>query len=194
MLALRDPTNPSVPAGPAWWHDAARDITGLGSTMVLAMVTLAVMGYLFLARRPRVAWMLSGAVLGGVALNSILKFTFARPRPDFIIHAEWVFTPSFPSGHATLSAITYSTIGVLLAQIHSSRRLRIYLISMTALLILLIGMSRICLGVHYPTDVVGGWCIGVAWAMACWELMVWLQGSRSGRNRLISPDVHEPQG
>ena len=169
-------------------------LTGLGSTMVLAMVTLAVMGYLFLARRPRVAWMLLGAVLGGVALNSILKFTFARPRPDFIIHAEWVFTPSFPSGHATLSAITYSTIGVLLAQIHSSRRLRVYLISMTALLILLIGMSRICLGVHYPTDVVGGWCIGVAWAMACWELMVWLQGSRSGRNRLISPDVQEPWG
>ena len=194
MLALRDPANPSVPAGPAWWHDAARDITGLGSTMVLAMVTLAVMGYLFLARRPRVAWMLLGAVLGGVALNSILKFTFARPRPDFIIHAEWVFTPSFPSGHATLSAITYSTIGVLLAQIHSSRRLRVYLMSMTGLLVLLIGVSRICLGVHYPTDVVGGWCIGVAWAMACWELMVWLQGSRSGRNRLISPDVHEPQG
>jgi undecaprenyl-diphosphatase len=160
-------------------HDAARDITGLGSTIVLAIVTLAVMGYLFLARRPRVAWMLTGAVLGGVTLNSILKFAFARPRPDFIIHAEWVFTSSFPSGHATLSAITYSTIGVLLAQIHSSRRLRVYLISMTALLILLIGVSRICLGAHYPTDVVGGWCIGAAWAMACWELMVWLQGSRS---------------
>jgi len=97
------------------------------------------------------------------------------PSPDFVAHAARVFTSSFPSGHATLSAITYLTMGALLARLHTSLRIRIYLISVAVFLILLIGMSRVYLSVHYPTDVLGGWCIGAAWAMGCWVLMTWLQ-------------------
>jgi undecaprenyl-diphosphatase len=175
MLALRNPANPSVPVGPAWLQETARDVTSLGSTIVLGIITFAVVGYLFLARRPAVAWLMLGAVLGGVAINNLLKYAFARPRPDFVTHAARVFTTSFPSGHATLSAITYLTMGALLARIHHSLAIRIYLMSVAVFLILLIGMSRIYLGVHYPTDVLGGWCIGAAWAMGWWVLMAWLQ-------------------
>jgi undecaprenyl-diphosphatase len=179
MLALRNPADPSVPIGPAWFQEMARDITSLGSTVVLGIITFAIVGYLFLARAPATAWLMLAAVLGGVALNNALKFVFARPRPDFVTHAARVFTSSFPSGHATLSAITYLTMGALLARLHASLATRIYLISVALILILLIGMSRIYLGVHYPTDVLGGWCVGAAWAMGCWLLMTWLQ--RRGR-------------
>ncbi|MGP0092113.1 MAG: phosphatase PAP2 family protein [Xanthobacteraceae bacterium] len=175
MLALRNPANPSVPIGPAWLQEAARDITSLGSTIVLGIITFSVVGYLFLAGKPAVAWLMLIAVLGGVVLNNLLKFAFARPRPDFIAHAARVFTTSFPSGHATLSAITYLTIGALLARTHPSFTIRIYFMSLAAFLSMIIGMSRIYLGVHYPTDVLGGWCIGAAWAMGCWVLMEWLQ-------------------
>jgi undecaprenyl-diphosphatase len=175
MLALRNPANPSVPVGPAWLREMARDVTSLGSTIVLGIITFAVVGYLFLTRRTAVAWLMLGAVLGGIALNNLLKYAFARPRPDFVTHAARVFTTSFPSGHAALSAITYLTVGALLARIHPSLAIRIYLMAVAVFLILLIGMSRIYLGVHYPTDVLGGWCIGAAWAMGCWVLTAWLQ-------------------
>lgn len=175
MLALRNSANPSVLARPAWLQETARDVTSLGSTIVLGIITFAVVGYLFLARRPGVAWLMLGAVLGGVALNNLLKFAFARPRPDFVTcAAARVFTTSFPSGHATLSAITYLTMGALLARMHPSLTIRIYLMLGAVFLILLIGISRIYLGVHYPTDVLGGWCIGAAWAMGWWLLMTWL--------------------
>ena len=191
MFALRNPANPSVPVGPAWLQETARDVTSLGSTIALGIITFAVAGYLFLARRSAVAWLMLSAVLGGVALNNLLKFAFARPRPDFVTHAARVFTTSFPSGHATLSAITYLTMGALLARIHSSLTIRIYLMLVAVFLILLIGMSRIYLGVHYPTDVLGGWCVGAAWAMGCWVLMVWLQNS--GQVEPPEPDVTADQ-
>jgi undecaprenyl-diphosphatase len=185
MHALRNPANPSVPVGPAWLQETARDVTSLGSTIVLGIITFAVVGYLFLARRPAVAWLMLGAVLGGVAINNLLKYAFARPRPDFVTHAARVFTTSFPSGHATLSAITYLTMGALLARIHHSLAIRIYLMSVAVFLILLIGMSRIYLGVHYPTDVLGGWCICAAWAIGWWVLMAWLQK----KGQVESPDL-----
>ena len=179
LLAFRQPSNPSVPIGPPSLQEAARDVTALGSTIVLGIVLFAIVGYMFIARKRAEAWLMLGAVLGGVALNNILKFSFARPRPDLVAPAARVFTPSFPSGHATMSAITYLTLGALLAHTHASRPMRIYFMSLAALLTVLVGLSRVYLGVHYPTDVLAGWCIGTAWAMACWVLMTWLQ--REGR-------------
>jgi len=177
MLALRNSAaRSSAPIGPAWLQEAARDITSLGSTIVLGMITFAVAGYLFLAGKPSVAWLILIAVLGGVVLNSLLKFVFARPRPDFVTHLARVFTTSFPSGHAALSAITYLTIGALLARTYPLFPTSLYFMSLAAFLTVIIGVSRVYLGVHYPTDVLGGWCIGTAWAIACWLLMAWLQG------------------
>jgi undecaprenyl-diphosphatase len=179
VLALRDPGNPSAPVGPAWAQEAARDLTSLGSIIVLLIMTFAVAIYLFLARTYAAAWLLLVAVFGGMVMNDLLKLTFARPRPDHVYQAARVFTSSFPSAHAELSAITYLTMAALLAQSQSSFKIGLYFIALAILLTISIGVSRVYLGVHYPTDVLGGWCIGAAWALACWVLMTWLQ--RGGR-------------
>ena len=168
ILLLRDPANPSVPIGPGWLQEVARDLTSLGSIVVLVIATLAAVGYLFFSRQPISAWLLLVAVSGGIALVDLLKAAFARPRPDLALQAARVFTASFPSGHASLSAIAYLTMGALLARAQSSATIARYFLALAAFLSVLIGVSRIYLGVHYPTDVLAGWCIGVAWAAACW--------------------------
>ena len=175
MLALRSSADPSVPIGPAWLPEAARDVTSLGSIIVLVIITLAVVGYLFLAGKSAVAWLMLIAVVGGIALSDLLKFAFARARPDVVPPLARVFTTSFPSGHATLSAITYLTIAAVLAPSQPSSTISVYFMSLAVFLTVLIGISRIYLGVHYPTDVLGGWCIGAAWAMGCWAIMTYLQ-------------------
>jgi undecaprenyl-diphosphatase len=175
MLAFRDAADPSVPIGPPWLREAARDVTSLGGTVVLGFILFTVAGYLFLARKRAAAWLMLGTVLGGVTVNTLLKLAFARPRPDFVTPAVPVFTPSFPSGHAALSAITYLTLGALLARTQSSFRMRLYFMSVATVLTVLVGSSRVYLGVHYPSDVLAGWFIGAAWALGCWVLMIWLQ-------------------
>ena len=174
-LALRNSDNPPRPIGPAWAQEAARDITSLGSIIVVVITTAAVAGYLFLTHKPGVAWLMLLAVAGGIVLNNLLKLVFARRRPDVIVPAARVFTTSFPSGHATLSAIAYLTIGAVLSRASPSATLNLYFMVLAMALTVVIGFSRIYLGVHYPTDVLAGWCIGAAWAVFCWVLMAWLQ-------------------
>lgn len=175
ILALQSGGNPSDPIGPQWVQEMARDVTALGSFAILGIILVAVVGYLLLARKRVAAWLVLAAVLGGVTLNSSLKFGFARPRPDFVAPAVKVFTASFPSGHAAMSAIAYLTFAALLARTTRSRALRIYFVIVGITLTLLVGVSRVYLGVHYPTDILAGWCIGSAWAMGCWAIMTRLQ-------------------
>jgi undecaprenyl-diphosphatase len=138
-------------------------------------VLFVVVGYLLLVGKRAAAWLVLVAVVGGVTLNTLLKLGFNRPRPDLVAPVVRVTTASFPSGHAALSAVAYLTLGALLAQTHVSRHLRIYFMSVGILLALLVGLSRVYLGVHYPTDVLAGWCLGSAWAWACWLVMTRLQ-------------------
>jgi undecaprenyl-diphosphatase len=167
--------NLSGPIGPPWVREMARDITSLGSIAVLGIVSFAVAAYLLLAKSRAAALLVLVAVLGGLAINSVLKIQFARPRPDLFVPAAKVFTASFPSGHAAYSAITYMTLAALLARTTASRRLRIYFVAVAVTLALMIGVSRVYLGVHYPTDVLAGWCLGSAWAVLCWTIMTRLQ-------------------
>jgi undecaprenyl-diphosphatase len=170
MLALRSTSDPSVPIGPAWLPEAARDVTSLGSMVVLGIIMVAAAGYLFLAGKSAAAWLMLIAVIGGIVISDLLKFAFGRTRPDVVAPMARVFTTSFPSAHATMSAITYLTIGASLARGQSSSTIRLYFMLLAAFLTVLIGVSRIYLGVHYPTDVLAGWCIGAAWALGCWAV------------------------
>ena len=169
------------PIGPPWVEEMARDITALGSYAVLSIVFFAVVLYLFLARQRAGALWVCFAVGGGIALSNALKFVFERPRPELVSHAARVFTSSFPSGHAMLSAVTYLTLGALLASLQSSVRLKVYFLGVALLLTVMVGISRVYLGVHYPTDVMAGWCVGAAWAAACWTVVHYL------RNRQLPP-------
>lgn len=175
LLAFRNPADHADPIGPAWLEIAMRDITALGSTSVLMLVTLIAIGFLLMAGKRGAALLVTLSIAGGTALSLALKSGFDRPRPDLVAHLVDVHTLSFPSGHAMLTAVTFLTLGALLARTQRSRRLRAYIVGIALFLTLLVGSSRVYLGVHWPTDVLAGWCVGSAWALICWMLALWLQ-------------------
>lgn len=168
LLALRQPGDLSTPIGPSWLTHAVKDITSLGGTTVLTIMTVLVTVYLLLDRRRAIAIFVLASVLGGWALSTTLKLGVARPRPDIVPHLVEVHDPSFPSGHAMVSAVTYLTLAVLISGTRRYRSTRIFTVAVGILLTLMIGASRVYLGVHYPTDVLGGWCAGATWALGCW--------------------------
>lgn len=175
LLALRDPADVSDPIGPKWIEELMRDFTALGGYGLLTVWTLAVAGYLLLQRQVKIALLVVVAIGGGMLLNTFLKIGFDRPRPDLVPHEVAVYTASFPSGHAMLSAIVYLTLGALLVRTQPQRRLKAYIFVLTVLLTLLVGFSRVYLGVHWPTDVLAGWAAGATWALVCWIVMRRLQ-------------------
>jgi undecaprenyl-diphosphatase len=175
LLLLRTPVDHSVPIGPPWLNEAMRDITALGSTSVLAIVVAGVVGFLAVSGLRHAAIVVLGSVLIGVAISNSLKWGFARPRPEFMPREIVVYTASFPSGHTTLSAVVYLTLGALLYRTQASVAVKAYILAIAALLTALVGVSRVYLGVHWPTDVIAGWLIGGAWALVCASVMVWLQ-------------------
>ncbi len=175
LLSLRNPQDASDPLGPQWVEEMMRDITAFGGTGPLAFITLAGILYLLLRRRLRTALFLFAAIAGGQLLSSLLKLGFDRPRPDLVPHGTVVYTASFPSGHAMMTAIVYLTLAALLARSESRRRIKTFLLLLAASVTLLVGVSRVYLGVHWPSDVLGGWMVGSAWAAGCWTLVVLLQ-------------------
>jgi undecaprenyl-diphosphatase len=184
LLALRHADDPTQPLGPQWLQIAARDLTSLGSITLLCMLAVAVFGYLLLIRRPASALLIFVALTGGLTAMPLLKSGFDRPRPDLVPHGVEVYTQSFPSGHAMLSAITYLTLGAIVAQSQKQRRVAIYVMAIAILLTVLIGSSRVYLAVHWPSDVLAGWCVGASWALLCWSIAFLIERRRpSGPNR-----------
>ena len=175
MLALRTPGDISQPLGPVWFHELVRDFTAIGSTGVLTIVTLGVAGFLAFSRKGHTALFVLLAVIGGVILSNVLKTGFSRPRPELVPHSVVVFTNSFPSGHAMMSAVVYLTLGNLLARTQKQFSIKIFLMALAAFLTVLVGVSRVYLGVHWPSDVLAGWTLGACWALLCWFLMLYLQ-------------------
>lgn len=184
MRAMRQPNDASVPIGPGWTLEASRDITALGGATVLTLMTVLVLGYLLLRRTYAAAILVFVATLGGYLLSDQLKVFFHRPRPTVVPHLAPVVAASFPSGHSMLSSIVYLTLGALLARTVAQRREKIYFIATSLLLTFLIGLSRVYLGVHYPTDVLAGWSAGIAWALLCWSVAYTLQ--RGGKLKRAS--------
>jgi len=168
LLAFRHAGQPDSPIGPPWLQGAVRDITALGSSAVLVLITAATIIYLLLIRRPGTALFVFAAIAGGQVLSSLLKLEVDRPRPDLVSHLVTETSLSFPSGHAMLSAVTYLTLGSLAARFLPDRRAKIFVLGLAVLVTVLVGISRVYLGVHWPSDVLAGWCAGFAWAMLCW--------------------------
>jgi undecaprenyl-diphosphatase len=176
LLALRMKGDVSDPIGPVWLEETARDLTALGSTSVILIIVGASAGYLLLLAKRRAALLLLVCVLGGMLLNHMLKFAFARPRPEIVAPLAQVFSASFPSGHAAASAAAYLTLAALLARtaLHT-KQTKLFFVGLAVFLTFIVGVTRVYLGLHYPTDVAAGWCIGAAWAMFCWAAALYLQ-------------------
>ena len=168
VRALRRPDDPATPIGPLWLRIGALDLTALGSATVLGLVVLAVTGYLLIHGLYRTGAFVFVASCGGWFLNWVLKLTFDRPRPDIVPHLREVMSSSFPSGHALTSATIYLTLGTLLMRLAKGRLAKFYCIAVAMLATLLVGTTRVFLGVHYPTDVLAGWLVGLSWALLCW--------------------------
>lgn len=164
IMVLRAAGNPADPLGPPWLEEAIRDITALGSPVVLGLFVVITALFLLLSGRRRLALFMLVATLGGTALVNVLKAAVARPRPELIPDGILVYTASFPSGHAMLSAVVYLTLGALIARLVPGKLLKLYIMAVAAVLTGLVGFSRVYLGVHWPSDVLAGWAIGAAWA------------------------------
>lgn len=163
LIAVRGATDGHGPAS-----DTLRrlmlDVTTLGNNGMLAMVALLAVGFLIAAGKMRLGALLGAGILLGSAASAVLKLAYDRPRPDVVAHLVDVQTASFPSGHAMNSAVVYLTMAALLARGQKKHGPRIYILGVGIMLTLMIGLSRIYLGVHWPTDVLVGWIFGASWA------------------------------
>lgn len=167
LLLLRTPGDPSNPIGPLWLEEMGRDFTALGGVAVLTLTTLVVSVFFLLLQRWTSALYILVTVGGGILISGIAKELFDRPRPDLVPHGSIVHTASFPSGHSMMAAVAYLSLGVLIARIQPRFVLKVYVMSVAILLTMFVGVSRVYMGVHWPTDVAAGWLAGGAWAMIC---------------------------
>lgn len=184
LLSLRNPADLSDPLGPRWFEEVMRDLTALGSFTILILVSGAVVGFFLMQRRKAMAFFLTAAVSGGFLLNTLLKNLFDRPRPELVPHGTYVMTTSFPSGHSMLSAVVFLTLGGLLAHYTKERRTKVYVLVLSGMATLVVGCSRVYLGVHWPTDVLAGWTAGACWTLLCWlTAMILQRQAESGRGK-----------
>ena len=180
LLMLRNPANPADPIGSRSFEEVMRDVTALGGFTVVTLVTVVATLAFLIHRRPRHALVMAGTVGLADISSEILKRVYHRPRPDLVPHGSYVYSASFPSGHSTLSAAMYLTLAMLIASLEPHRGTKVMVYALAALLMLSIGVSRVYLGVHWPSDVLAGWSLGAAWALAAWWTL-----SRVGRGEDI---------
>jgi undecaprenyl-diphosphatase len=145
------------------------------------MATAFAAFYFLLTRRAAIGMFIIACVAGGQFMETLLKLGVDRQRPDVVTHLVHESSLSFPSGHATMSAITYLTLAALAASFLHARVAKIYVLTLAVLMTLLVGISRLYLGVHWPSDVIAGWCVGFAWAMLCWLALRFLRRRGAGK-------------
>jgi len=174
LLLFRNPADLSDPVGPQWLEEMVRDFTALGGTLFLSFLTIGVCCFFILLRRLRTAIFIAVSVGSGLLLSSLAKGLFERPRPDLVPHGSYIYTESFPSGHSMMAAVTYITLAALIIRHVPTRAIKVYILAIALLLTVGVGLSRIYLGVHWPSDVLAGWTGGTAWALICSMIGYWL--------------------
>ena len=194
LLHLRTPGDPSDPIGPDWFEEGMRDLTAMGSVVALGSFAGAAVGLLYLKRRPWVAAFVLIAVLSGTGVSTIMKSSFDRPRPELVPHETEIYTKSFPSGHSAMSSLVYLTLAAVAARTERDRRTKRFLVGLAIVLSLAIAVSRVYLGVHWPSDVAAGWVFGTTWAIASWLAFRWLQRRYRWSSRTDRDDVPERPG
>ena len=180
VLDAMRPGSMADPWGPGWLEEAAMDLTALGGIAVLGLFALVVTGFLILQRKRLSALLLVLGLAGGVALSEGLKAVFGRERPPEDLQAVETLNASFPSGHSLLSAVFYLSIGVMLTRAFAQKRFKAYIIGVAVLLTLIVGLTRVYLAAHWATDVLAGWSVGAAWAMALWLVAYGIQRRQQG--------------
>jgi undecaprenyl-diphosphatase len=194
LLAFRTVDDLADPIGGVGIEEAMRDLTALGGTFLTTLVSVLGVAFFLLDRRPRAALLLAGIIVSGVGVVFAIKFGIDRPRPDLVPHAMNALSPSFPSGHTAAASVVYLSVGALLARALPLLRLRIFALSVAVLVALGVGVSRVYLGVHWPTDVLAGWTIGGGWALAGWlverdfQRRGWIERSRTTLTERTAPE------
>lgn len=164
--------------GPWWMGEVMRDLTALGSPLILGLLTVVTTGYLVVSRRPHAAWLVTISASGGGWLNFALKEWYDRPRPEVVPPLTVVSGLSFPSGHAQISTIVFLTVASVMGRLATTPARRVYILGIALVLSILVGISRVALGVHYPTDVLAGWIVGVIWSLVLAGMVRFLQQTR----------------
>ncbi|WP_338501437.1 phosphatase PAP2 family protein [Sphingomonas kaistensis] len=180
LLSLRLAHDPATPIGPHWLPRIVLDITAIGGVTVLTLITVLVVGFLVVSRSGRTAAFVAAAVASGASASAALKSFFVRPRPEIVPHLIEAASTSFPSGHAMNSAMVYLTLATLIARTQERVAVRLYLVGAAIILTLMVGMTRVFLGVHWPSDVLAGWGIGALWAVLCSLTAKLFQRERKG--------------
>lgn len=186
LLSLRNPDDKTDPIGSAFVEDIGRDLTALGGGAILFLLVFGAAGFLCLIHKQRTAIFMLIAIGSGTLVSQLLKLFFDRPRPDLVPHGSYVYTSSFPSGHSMISAVTYLTLAILLARVTQERRAKIFIIAVAVFTTILVGVSRVYLGVHWPTDVAAGWTAGAVWALLCDQVADWLQKKRQIETEVVA--------
>lgn len=173
LLLLRTPGDPAAPLGSRSFAAAMRDISALGSSAVLTLVTVVAALAFVLHGRLRRALVLVGTVIAATATSQWLKDVYDRPRPELAPHGAYVDSASFPSGHSMLSAVTYLTLAMLVASVESRTSAKLMVFAVAFAIMISVGFTRVYLAVHWPSDVLARWCAGAAWAFAGWLALTW---------------------
>lgn len=179
LMAMRHPADPAQLLGPRWLQDGLRDFMGLGGIGVLVLFIAAGLILLWLAGRRRDAGWFVGGVIGAFIIASVLKHVIARPRPELIPHETYVFTASFPSGNTLMATVVWLLLAFALADGTGKRMLRDFAVLVALAIAFAVGATRVYMGVHWPSDVIEAWGLGIAW--------IWILRYFSGRAQGLPP-------
>lgn len=180
LLALRTPGDPSDPAGPRGVEEAMRDITALGGFTVLTLLTIVAALLLIFHGRRREALIFTATVVAAQLSCDLLKGLYDRDRPGLVSHGSYVYSQSFPSGHSAMAAAVFLILATVTASVEPQRRTKALIYGVAISGVVAVGFSRVYLGVHWPTDVLGGWVLGASWALIAWLILAFTR-PRAGR-------------